>query len=256
MSGLLLAMNVGNTRTTLGLFEGATLRGRWHMATRAVRSSDEIWITLRQFLLAANVAISEHDKIAIASVVPGLTDACVQMARQRFHNEPFVVTVDKVKSLRIDYDPPTAVGADRLCGAAAAFQRFGGPVIIVDLGTATVFDVVTADAAYVGGLIAPGLLTSMESLHSGTALLPRVELKFPEQLIGRTTETSIQSGILNGSVEMIDGLVGQIQNELGSKSVVVATGGFAELVSSRSRTIAHVVPDLVLEGIRLIAEES
>jgi type III pantothenate kinase len=256
MSGLLLAINVGNTRTTLGLFEGARLRDRWHMATRAVRSSDEIWITLRQFLLAANVAISEHEKIAIASVVPGLTDACVQMARQRFHSEPFVVTVDKVKSLRINYDPPTAVGADRLCGAVAAFLRFGGPLIMVDLGTATVFDVVTADAVYVGGLIAPGLLTSMESLHTGTALLPRVELKFPERIVGRTTEASIQSGILNGSVEMIDGLVRRIQCELGDNTIVVATGGFAEMVSSRSKTIAHVVPDLVLEGIRLIVEDS
>jgi type III pantothenate kinase len=256
MSGLLLAINVGNTRTTLGLFAGAKLLDRWHMATRAVRSSDEIWITLRQFLLAANVEPNERDRIAIASVVPGLTDACVQMARQRFSVEPLVVTVEQVRSLRIDYDPPTAVGADRLCGAVAAFKQFGGPVIIVDLGTATVFDVVTADAVYAGGLIAPGLLTSMESLHSGTALLPRVELKFPERIVGRTTETSIQSGILNGSVEMIDGLVRRIQTELGSACVVAATGGFAELVSSRSQTISHVVPDLVLEGIRLIAEES
>jgi type III pantothenate kinase len=177
------------------------------------------------------------------------------MVSERLQLEPLVITSDTVRSLQISYDPPHAVGPDRLCGAVAGFKLMGGPLILVDLGTATVFDFVTADGVYQGGLIAPGLLTAVESLHKSAALLPSVELKFPVEIIGTTTEMAIQSGILYGALEMIDGVVERIQRSLLKPAHVIATGGFAHLLQPHSRVIERVEPDLVLHGIRLITEE-
>lgn len=255
MTKRLLAVDVGNTQTTLGLFEGASLQQRWSMATRVARTGDEIWVFLRQFFAASDVDMTALDGVSISSVVPELTAAYVQMASERLAVRPFVITAERVRRLTISYSPPNSVGADRLCGAVAAFVRFGGPAVVVDLGTATVFDVVSKDGVYLGGLIAPGLVAAAESLHRTAALLPRAELRFPEKVIGQTTETAIQSGILWGAVAMIDGVVERIRAVVGGPIAVVATGGFAELLLARSAAIQHVEPNLVLEGIRIITDD-
>jgi type III pantothenate kinase len=255
MSRDLLAIDAGNTHTTIGLFRGKVLAERWRMATRVARTSDELWVFMRQFLSDAGLDNSAVQNVSISSVVPELTLAYQRMSADRLGAEPLVITHEKVHSLTIAYDPPSAVGADRLCGAVAAFAKYGGPLVNVDLGTATVFDVVDGDGVYLGGLIAPGLMTAMESLHTIAALLPRVDLRFPDETVGRTTEHAIQSGLLYGTVEMIDGIIHRIEADLSRKPTVVVTGGFGELIASRSKTVQHVEPDLVLDGIRLITDE-
>jgi len=255
MSRRLLAIDVGNSHTTLGLFDGNELVERWRMATRDLRTSDELWITLRQMFAGSSQDVASVSSISIASVVPELTLAYVQMSFKRLNIQALIISDKTVHSLGIQYDPPSSVGADRLCGAVAAFAKFGGPLIVVDLGTATVFDVVSADGVYVGGLIAPGLLTALESLHSRAALLPRVDPVFPDIVIGSDTVSAIQSGILNGTVEMVNGLVARISQELSKSVTVVATGGFASLLKPHCSAMQYLEPDLVLEGIRLITDE-
>ena len=252
LSKNLLAIDIGNTQTTIGLFEHERLVDTWRLSTRVVRTADELWILLRHLIEDREVAL---DAVSIASVVPELTHAYARMVKQRLNLNPLVIKADTVRSLQVSYDPPEAVGADRLCGAVAGFKLVGGPLILVDLGTATVFDFVTADGVYRGGLIAPGLLTAVESLHRAAALLPAVDLKFPADIVGTTTEAAIQSGILYGALEMIDGIVERIQRSLSEHAHVIATGGFAQLLQPHSRTIERVEPDLVLHGIRLITEE-
>ncbi|HEY3294212.1 MAG TPA: type III pantothenate kinase [bacterium] len=255
MSRRLLAIDIGNTHTTLGLFDGVSLRECWRMATRAARTGDELWISLRQFFEGSGVDLQALDAVSISSVVPDLTAAYVSMSKSRLRLEPLVIRADSVRNLRIAYDPPASVGPDRLCGAVAAFAKYGGPLVVVDLGTATVFDVVSADAVYLGGLIAPGLMTALESLHTKAALLPRVEPEFPQKVIGGNTVTAIQSGILNGAVEMVNGLVARIELEVGMAVNVIGTGGFALLLQPHCARMRHVEPDLVLDGIRLITDQ-
>lgn len=255
MKRRLLAVDAGNTHTTLGLFDDGTLHGHWRIATRVPRTGDELWVMLLQFLRNGGIEEASLGAVSISSVVPELTFAYTHMSVDRLGIHPLVITVECVKSLRIDYDPPSSVGADRLCGAVAAFMKYGGPLVIVDVGTATVFDVVSHDAVYLGGIIAPGIQTAIETLHGKAALLPRVETIFPSSVIGRNTESAIQSGVLLGSSIMIDGMIERIEAEMKAKVTVVATGGLAEVVRSKCRRLESVEPHLVLEGIRLITDQ-
>ena len=255
MARRLLAVDVGNTQTTIGLFDGGVLEERWHMATRVARTGDELWVFLRQFFEASGASLGDVRHVSISSVVPELTLSYSEMSKARLGVESLVIRAATVRSLKVEYDPPESVGPDRLCGAVAAAARYGKPVIVVDLGTATVFDVVTRDSVYRGGLIAPGMMTAIESLHARAALLPRVEPEFPRELIGSNTVTAIQSGILNGAVEMVNGLLSRLIGELGSEAKVVGTGGFAALMQPHCPAMRFVEPDLVLEGIRLITDE-
>jgi len=193
--------------------------------------------------------------VSIASVVPELTFAYSRMSADRLGIRPLVITADCVQSLRVDYNPPSSVGADRLCGAVAALAKYSAPLVVVDVGTATVFDVVGENGVYRGGIIAPGLETGIEALHGKAALLPRVETVFPASVVGRNTEEAIQSGVLYGAVLMIDGMVEKIERELGYPSTVVATGGFAEVLQPHCRRLQNIEPNLVLEGIRLITDQ-
>ena len=251
----LLAIDIGNTQTTIGMFDGERLADTWRLSTRVARTSDELWIMLSHLLDLDRDTDGITYAISIASVVPEVTQVYVKMAKERLSTSPLVIACDAVRSLRINYTPPAAVGADRLCGAVAGFKKWGGPLIIVDMGTATVFDVISSDGIYQGGLIAPGLLTAAESLHHAAALLPVVTLHFPSEVIGNTTESAMQSGILYGALEMIDGVVERIQRQLSQPAHVIATGGFAALLQSQSRTIEQVESDLVLYGIRYITDE-
>lgn len=254
MSNLLLTIDVGNTHTAVGLFEGETLRDDWRLSSKPNRTSDELWILIESCLSAVDISSKEIGKVGISSVVPRLTELYRDMSRKRFNIEPVVVSVKSVPQMIIDYSPPHAVGADRICSALAGFRKFGGPLIVIDLGTATVFDVVDETGTYLGGLIAPGLNTAVDSLHRMTDALPRVDLQFPSNVIGKSTVESIQAGVLYGSIEMIDGIVRRIQESLKVSTKVVATGGFSGLLKSQSTTIEQIEPNLVLDGIRLIVE--
>lgn len=254
MSKLLLAIDVGNTHTAIGLFNNDSLLHDWRLSSKTNRTSDELWILLESCLRAVEVPSKSIEKIGISSVVPRMTELYRAVARKRFKIEPIVVSVETVPQMIIDYQPSHAVGADRICSALAGYRKFGGPLIIIDLGTATVFDVVAKDGTYLGGLIAPGLNTAADSLHRMTDALPRVELQFPSHVIGKSTVESIQSGVLYGAIEMIDGVVRRIQGSLQEKAKVVATGGFSGLLKAQSATIEQIEPNLVLDGIRIVVD--
>lgn len=249
---ILLAIDVGNTHTVLGVFEGVQLLDSWRMATRVARTADEAWVLASQFLALAKIESSLITGVAISSVVPEMTAVYGHASRQRLDLEPLIISAKTVPWLKILYKNPAQVGADRLCNAVAAFEKFGGPLVIIDFGTATTFDVVAENGDYLGGIIGPGLETATASLHHQAAKLPKVDLAFPQTVIGRSTEKSIQSGVLFGAIEMVEGLVRRICEEISGNVKVIATGGLASLVLSRSSMKAAIEPDLVLEGIRII----
>jgi type III pantothenate kinase len=248
----LLAIDIGNTTTAIGLFDDAILIDSWKLATKVVRTTDEVWIVLWQLFQSRGIPHGSVNAVAISSVVPDLTFVYANLARDRLNLLPLIIGAANTRGIKISYDPPESVGADRLCGAVAGFEKYGGPLIILDMGTATVFDVINERGDYQGGLIAPGLLTAVDSLHHAAAQLPKVVLQFPKSVIGTSTRMSIQAGVLYGALEMVDGIVDRIQSELSTRAKVVATGGFAKLLKPHSRTIDHLEPNLVLEGIRLI----
>ena len=249
---MLLAVDIGNTDTTLGVFEGEELRATWHMATGIHRMADEYAALLLNLLHHQGLDISEIKEIALCSVVPPLIATFDELCQRYFNLSPLVVGAGVKTGVRIRMDNPREVGADRIANAAAAHHLYGGPVIITDLGTATTFDTVSREGDYLGGAIAPGIGTAAEALFTQAAMLPRVELTHPKRAIGTSTITAMQSGIVFGYVGLIEGIVARIQQELGERAKVVATGGFAELIARETAVIDVVNPDLTLIGLRLI----
>ena len=252
-SETLLVIDVGNTHSVIGLYAGETLLAHWRFSSKLPRTEDELWILLRMWMAEAGFETSALGGVVISSVVPALNTVLVRMCRERFGLEALVVSADIETGMEILYEPKRSVGADRICNAVAGHVRYGGPLVVVDFGTATTFDVVAADGAYLGGVIALGLMGASEELHRISAKLPRVALDFPDKVIGQTTETSMQSGILWGTLAMVDGMVQRIKAELGVNALpVVATGGIAPVFIERSKEITHIEPFLTLEGMRLI----
>jgi len=249
---MLLAIDIGNTDTTLGVFEGEELCATWHMATGIHRMADEYAALLLNLLRHQGLDISEIKEIALCSVVPPLIATFDELCQRYFHLSPLVVGAGVKTGVRIRMDNPREVGADRIANAAAAHHLYGGPIIITDLGTATTFDTVSREGDYVGGAIAPGISTAAEALFIQAAMLPRVELVHPKRAIGTNTITAMQSGIVFGYVGLIEGIVARIQQELGERAKVVATGGFAELIARETAVIDEVNPNLTLIGLRLI----
>lgn len=249
---MLFAIDVGNTHTVFGIYEEDTLRGHWRFFSDHTRTADECGLLLRQSLLTVRVRLEEIDGVIIASVVPPLTSIYLEMVRHYLKQEPVIVNSDLDTSIEIGCTEPRRVGADRIANAVGAFDKFGGPTIVVDLGTATTFDVITKSGVYLGGVIAPGIETSATQLFHQAAQLPRVELAKPMVVIGRNTEDSLRAGIYYGTVGQINEIVRQIETELGEKAKVVATGGLANLVAQDTRTIEIVEPFLTLEGLRLL----
>jgi type III pantothenate kinase len=249
---MLLAVDIGNTDTTLGVFEGEELRATWHMATGIHRMADEYAALLLNLLHHQGLDISEIKDIALCSVVPPLIATFDELCQRYFHLLPLVVGAGVKTGVRIRMDNPREVGADRIANAAAAHHLYGGPIIITDLGTATTFDTVSREGDYTGGAIAPGIGTAAEALFTQAAMLPRVELAHPKHAIGTNTITAMQSGIVFGYVGLIEGIVARIQQELGERAKVVATGGFAELIARETAVIDVVNPNLTLIGLRLI----
>lgn len=247
----LIAIDIGNTNIVIGLFQGRTLLHDWRLATHAGRTADEYGLTVRE--LIRDVESSRPSHAVLSSVVPNLTPIFVDVLERHFRIVPHVVTHESPFGLTIAYPNPDEIGADRLVNAAAAYAAYGGPLIIVDFGTATTFCVVTADGAYRGGVIAPGVGISADALTSRAAKLSKVEWLRPSTIIGRDTTSSIQTGIIQGHACLVDGIVRLIQKELGARCRVVATGGFTALIDPVTECIDTIHPNLTLDGLALIA---
>lgn len=252
---MLLTIDIGNTNVVIGIYDQERLVAHWRMSSLYARTGDECWILLSSLFYSHSIAIEAIKGGVISSVVPNLTPSFQQILEDYFHVDPVIVNSDLKLDLKILYENPSAVGADRICNAVAGFQKFGGPLVILDFGTATTFDVVTKDNEYMGGIIAPGIEMSASVLHQRAARLPKVGLKFPTSVVGRTTESSIQSGLMYGTVELINGLISRIETELGTPFETVATGGLASVVAPYTDKIKTIEPFLTLDGLRLIYEQ-
>ncbi len=251
---MLLAVEVGNSNTLFGLYghEDDQLLRSWRLSTNRDRMGDD-WLALLAALFTADGrALSEIDAVILSSVVPGITRSIVEMAQGRLGVEPLIVDADLDLGLRILTDNPREVGADRLVDSVAAFARYGGPAIVVDLGTATTFDVISADGDYIGGAIAAGLTTSLRALTAGAAQLFTVELTLPTRAIATNTIDHLRSGIVLGHLAMLEGMIARIRRQLGVDAPVVLTGGLAAIFAGASPLIAHHDPDLTLDGLQII----
>ena len=249
---MILAVDVGNTQTVAGLFDGDVLAAHWRVSSDAAITADELAVKLGGLLDLAGFDDSDVDHVIVGSVVPRLTDAWAEVAAM-ITGEPAMIVGPGLKTgLPIRYDNPHEVGADRIVNGVAAIAEFGAPVLVVDFGTATTIDVIDADGGYLGGTIAPGLETSAEALFRKAARLSTVDLMAPEAVIGHNTRASVQSGLVLGQAAMVDGLVRRTWAELGTETRVVATGGLAERMSTLCDTITDVDVDLTLKGLLLV----
>jgi type III pantothenate kinase len=253
---MLLTIDVGNTNTVLGVFEGASLLAHWRLTTRREQTADEYGILVRNLFAASALDPARVDAVALASVVPPLTPVLVELARQYLSQEALVIGPGVKTGMPILYEPPGDVGADRIVNGVAAFAAYGGPVIVVDFGTATTFDVITRRGEYVGGVICPGIGISADALFQRAARLPRVDVRNPGRVVGRSTVGSIQSGLYFGYGAMCEGLIARIRAELDEPVRVVATGGLAETLATEIPSIEAVDPVLTLTGLRLIWERN
>ena len=249
---MLLAVDIGNTNIAFGVFEGEQLRATWRMAADVNQMADEYAALLLNLLHHRGLEASDIKEVALCCVVPPLLTTFEELCQRYFHLSPLVVGAGVKTGVRIRMDNPREVGADRIVNAAAAHHLYRGPVIIVDLGTATTFDTVSREGDYLGGAIATGIGTAAEALFTKTTALPRVELVHPERAIGTSTIAAMQSGVVFGYVGLVEGIVARIQQELGEKARVVATGGYAGLIAKETAVIDEVNPDLTLVGLRLI----
>jgi len=247
-----MTIDIGNTHTVIGIFQGQKLLNHWRITSDLARTEDEIAVMLNFLLNDHGIRRSDLRGAAISSVVPDLTPIYKLMCLRYLKLQPLIIDVSINLGLNIKYKDPKAVGADRICNAVAGVKKYGAPLIIIDFGTATTFDCLDVRGDYLGGIIAPGINTSIEALHRRAAKLPQVEINFPESIIGRTTDESIQSGIFYGTTVMVDGLVERIKRELGSKVKVIATGGLATKISRHTQSIDGVDKYLSLEGIALL----
>jgi type III pantothenate kinase len=253
---MILVFDIGNTETTVGLFDGERLAAHWRLVTEVARTPDEIELQLRALLAARDVRPASVSGVAIGSVVPALTEPLGEACRGLFAVAPVVVDARTRLPIRLDVLEPLTVGADRIVNTLAASRLFGRDTIVVDLGTATTYDCITADGVFLGGVIAPGMRTSAETLFRRTAKLPATELMAPERVIGRRTEDCIRSGVVFGTAEAVDGVVGRIKREwpTGREPMVVATGGLAPIIQPHCRSIDRFEPDLTLVGLRIAHE--
>jgi type III pantothenate kinase len=247
---MLLAIDCGNTNIVFAVFDGDTVRGEWRASTNVERTADELGVWLCQLLTIEGMSRSDVTDAIISSVVPAMGFNLKTLCRKYFNCNPLVVGDDGVNlGIKILLDRPEEVGADRLVNSIAAHDRYPGPLIVIDFGTATTFDVVDRDGNYCGGAIAPGINLSLEALHMAAAKLPRVAIGKPKQVIGRATVPAMRSGIYWGYVGLIEGLVSRIQEEMGEKMTVVATGGLAPIFMEATPCIEHLASDLTLRGL-------
>ena len=253
---MLLAIDIGNTNTVLGLFEGQALRADWRLETRAARTGDEYAALVATLFGLRGLALASVDAAAISSVVPAALFPIEQLCRRHLGIDPLIVGPGTKTGMPILYDNPREVGADRIVNGVAAHQRWPQGAIVVDFGTATTFDVITSRGEYAGGVIAPGLTVSADALYKATAKLPRVEIVRPKNVVGRNTVASIQSGLVLGYAGLVDAIVQRIQAEVDFQPRVVGTGGLAPLIAAESKTIQECDDMLTLRGLALIYERN
>ncbi len=251
---MLLAIDIGNSNVVLGVFDKERLVENWRVGTKTQITPDEYAMIFKDLFSFAGLDFSQIDGAIISTVVPPLLPVMAEMSRKYFRMEPLVVTHELKTGITIRYDNPKEIGADRIVNAAAAYRLFGGPIIIVDFGTATTFCAVTKSGEYLGGAIAPGVKISAEALFQRAAKLPRVELMKPRSVIGSDTISAMQAGIIYGYAGLVDGIVERMKKELSPEAKVVATGGLAELVAPETRSIKEVRTHLTLEGLQLLFE--
>ena len=253
---MLLAININNTQIKVGGYHGTDLLVHWRIATDLDKTDDEYAMILRGLFQYAGLEFPAVESAAISSVVPPLTEVFERLCSRYFGVAPLVVGPGVRTGMRILYEHPKEVGADRICNAIAVYEKHGGPAIVVDFGTATTFTAVSAEGDFLGGAIAPGIGISVDALAEHTAQLPRVELSKPKTVIGRSTVTAMQAGIIFGFVGQVEEIVRRIRAELGVQAVTVATGGWAELIVDDCRCFDHLDPLLTLEGLRIIHERN
>jgi type III pantothenate kinase len=251
---MLLTIDIGNTNLTLGLYEGDTLGAHWRLSTDHNRMPDEYGLQFLGVLQNAGKTLADIQGVSLASVVPPLTGRVVQACREYLKSEPLVVDAGIKTGIKIRYEDPKAVGADRVCDAVAVMKLYGGPACVVDFGTATTFNAITKEGEYLGGAITAGINLAAEALYTRAAKLPRIDLQVPPSVIGRNTVHAMQSGLLFGYVSMVEGMVARFRAELGNDMKVVATGGLAEVVAKETKVIDIISPWLTLEGLRIIWE--
>ncbi len=251
---MLLTIDIGNTNLTLGLYEGDTLGAHWRLSTDHNRMPDEYGLQFLGVLQNAGKTLADIQGVSLASVVPPLTGRVVQACREYLKLEPLVVDAGIKTGIKIRYEDPKAVGADRVCDAVAVMKLYGGPACVVDFGTATTFNAITKEGEYLGGAITAGINLAAEALYTRAAKLPRIDLQVPPSVIGRNTVHAMQSGLLFGYVSMVEGMVARFRAELGNDMKVVATGGLAEVVAKETKVIDIISPWLTLEGLRIIWE--
>jgi type III pantothenate kinase len=258
---MFIAIDIGNTHTVIGLYKKDILLAFCRLTRRQQRTKDDIFGNIHSMLIEFGAAKKNINGIGISSVVPDLTDVYTAMTKKYFHQEAMIVSTHLNLGIKILYDNPQSLGADRICNAIAGYAKYGGPLIIIDFGTATTYDVVALNGDFLGGVIAPGIGTSAISLHRNTAKLPKIideKFIFPEYVINTTTVSSMQAGIFWGALDAMTAMVRRIQKELykhhSKKAVVIATGGFSKLIAEHTRVIQHVEPTLVLDGIMLISQ--
>ncbi len=249
---MLLAIDVGNTNVTFALFDGEKLAADWRVTTHRERTGDEIGVELKQLFALRGLELDIVTGVVISSVVPNLNAPLIEASKRYLHRDPVMVGPGVKTSVRVRAENPKEVGADRIANALAAYTKYGGPVIVIDFGTAVTYDAISAEGDYLGGAIAPGVEISLDALVSQTAMLRRVEPVAPDSVIGRNTVTSIQSGLVWGFVAQVEGMVKRMVAELGGSARVIATGGQAALVAGLTHVIEETDPLLTVEGLRLI----
>lgn len=253
---MILTVDIGNTNTCFALFDGGSCEGQWRLSTNRLRTADEFMLWIENFLGRLKVdAVHVHQSI-VACVVPSCRYSILKALEMLTGEKPLLVSAELMEQVgvQVKIDTPQAVGADRLINAYAAWQQFHQPAIVLDFGTATTFDVIDGEGAYIGGVIAPGINLSLEALHQAAAKLPSVEIQTPAKAIGTTTEGAMQSGIYYGYLGMIERIVAEIRKEMGGSARVIATGGLAPLFAKNTEAIDKLDSDLTMQGLHLTAQ--
>jgi len=249
---MILTIDIGNTQIEIGVFKSDELIRSWRISSVIDRTEDEYFVFIEKFLNQIQTGITDVKGVGLASVVPNKTFIYEKMCKKYLNIQPLIVDHSINLGIEVKYADPASVGADRLCNSVAAFHKYKQAVVVVDLGTATTFDVVNSKGHYLGGIISPGIETTAWALYQRAAKLPKISLEFPDHFIGTTTEKSMQSGILYGTVKIVDGLLEEIITELGETPKIIATGGLGKLIQPRTHRIEEYLPHLVLEGLYLI----